>query len=192
MHHVASSSTSKDADVVTSTIPKTRNSESLVLVTSVKENHHNQIPSTSFASTCVPCISFPNTSLSSVTSYNKSEEAATSFSQKAETFIYSERDSTKCSLSTHPSKFEIKLDIKFENSKVDSKRQHRGFELCSLRSNESTCSEESSSFENSIIHKDHSLTTKDDIRSTKSTPTSEEKQGRRKRIAAQFSSPING
>lgn len=125
---------------------------------------------------------------SASTSCDKSQEVVADFNPKANVLTCLEDSFKKC-LMHHPSK----LDVQFESSLIGSLQQHSssGHLEQNMKPNTTLCSADSLSHNISNECKNHSPGIKNHVQSTKSTPTSEGKQGRRKRIAAQFTAPID-
>lgn len=107
--------------------------------------------------------------------------------------VVSERDYTKSSLLKPSTKFEIKLDINFKNDDINSSKRYNSFEHSEHQissRNVKMCAVDPRSSEVPTKYKIHSFGTKDDAPSTSANEGKQ--QNRRKRIAAQFSSPIDG
>lgn len=125
---------------------------------------------------------------SASTSCDKSQEVVADFNPKANVLTCPEDNFKECFMH-HPSK----LDVQFESSFIGSLQQHSssGHLEQNMKPNTTLCSADSLSLNISNECKNHSSGTKNHVQSTKSTPTSEGKQGRRNRIAAQFTAPID-
>ena len=161
---------------------------------SVKKSDLQNSLSTSFAHNIHPFEIPSQFSIkSALISYNKNQDDDADFNLETEMPAYSKDISKKC-FSHHPSKFDVKQDVKFGKNSTGSLLEHsssRHLGQNRKESNITLCSVYSSSPNISNEHGNHSLETKDHIQSSKSTPTSDGKQGRRNRIAAQFTAPID-
>lgn len=156
---------------------------------SAKKSDLQNSLSTSFAD-IIPSFEIPSdfSVASALLSCDKNQEAVADFNPKANVLTCSEDNFKKC-FTHHPSK----LDVQFESSSIGSLQEHsssRHLEQ-NMKPNITLCSADSLSLNISNECMNYSSVTKDHVQSTKSTPTSEGKQGRRKRIAAQFTAPID-
>lgn len=160
---------------------------------SIKKSDLQNSLSTSFADV-IPPFEIPTdfSVESAFISCDTNQEVAADFNPKADALTCSEDSFKNCFL-YRPSKFEAKLDVEFESSSIGSLQEHSssGHLEQNMKPNITLCSADSSSLNISNECKNHSSGTKDHVQSTKSTPTSEGKQGRRNRIAAQFTAPID-